>query len=393
MAQVSSKTETHLVDGEFQGFGTSLITKSARKSIEGITIPKDRLEARKLIRGFAPKLPGVYGWLDSSQQLIYVGKSKYLRSRLLSYFDKTTSDSKMKRIRRSSQSIVWEATSHELLALLREQELICKHRPSMNVQGQPTRRQPGFICISDSIAPKAYLARKLSPRTRNWFGPISGTGELSAAITSLNYAFELRDCPDSTRFRFNNQLQLFEETDHAKCLRFELNTCPAPCVGACSVNHYSKSVEAAFAFLAGDEKILTRLEKEMQTYATKQAFEKATVLRDQLQSLAWLNRRLKALREAETLLNGVYELPGLSTRPIWLWLRRGEIIGCHAKSRKIPKAVLDQLDQASNSTNLSDSILNTYLKMLLMSWFRKYPSEKQRLLEVQQIEPVKKAVA
>lgn len=366
----------------FNGFGKSLITKAARKSLQGISIPAERLEARRELREFAPATPGIYGWLDQNQQLIYVGKSKSLRARLLSYFDKTPSDLKMQRIRENSRSIVWEATSHELLALLREQELIVNHRPPMNVQGQPTRRQPGFVCINESIAPKAYLARKLTDRTRNWFGPVSGTGELNRAILSLNYAFRLRDCADNIKFKFSDQLQLFDNQENAKCLRFELGTCPAPCAGACSARNYAERVSRAFEFLQGDDSILQTLESEMARYSKKRAFEKALVLRDQLDSLQWLSRRLAVLRQAEDLLNGVYEIPGLSRRPIWIWLRRGEIIGCHAKSTQIPKSVLNQLNQTGNPTNLIQSILNTYLKMIMVGWFRKHPQEKRYLLGI-----------
>ena len=162
-----------------------------------------------MLHDHCPLTPGVYGWLDSLGQICYVGKSKSLRKRLLSYFAKTPADKKAERIRQHSKRLVWEPVSGELLALIREQELIYRWRPDFNTQGQPTRRQPAFVCIGDGPAPNAIFTRRLNRKMTHVFGPIAGTGQLRAAVESLNQVFRLRDCPDKTQFEFNNQQQLF----------------------------------------------------------------------------------------------------------------------------------------------------------------------------------------
>ena len=210
----------------FAGFGPSILIRQTRGRLRGSQIPNERLAARQMLRDKCPTLPGVYGWLDSNRQLVYVGKSKSLRSRLLSYFAKTPSDNKMVRLRQLSESLVWEPISNELLALIREQELIHRWRPDFNRQGQPNRMQPAFVCISHSAAPNAYLSRQISPRAGPAFGPIAGTRRLRLAIESLNHEFQLRDCADKTKFIFNDQLQLFGDLSAAQCIRYELGTCP-----------------------------------------------------------------------------------------------------------------------------------------------------------------------
>ena len=91
-------------------------------------------------RELCPRRPGVYGMLDPDGKLIYVGKAKSLRVRLLSYFRPKSRDRKAGRILGSTRSIVWECLPSEFAALLRELELIRRWRPRFNVQGQPHRR-------------------------------------------------------------------------------------------------------------------------------------------------------------------------------------------------------------------------------------------------------------
>ncbi|MEC8509363.1 MAG: hypothetical protein VXZ53_20450 [Planctomycetota bacterium] len=185
--------------------GNSLIPAAARIHVQGIHLPKNRLEARKLIREKIPRVPGIYGYIDRSKRLIYVGKSKALRHRLLSYQSKNPPDAKMTRIVRQAHALVWEPISHELLALLREQELISRWRPVCNTQGQPQRRQPVFLKLDMNAAPFATHARRVSHNTpHHFFGPIAGSKEVGRAIVSLNYAFRLRDCHAKTPMNYGN---------------------------------------------------------------------------------------------------------------------------------------------------------------------------------------------
>ena len=318
-----------LAQRQFSGFGESLLCPEAAGAEHCIEIPRDRMQARKLLRETCPRSPGVYGWLDPHRQLHYVGKSKSLRHRLLSYFAKIPSDPKMARIRRQSGQIVWQPVSHELLALLREQELINRFRPGFNSQGQPTRRRPAYVCLTDSTAPTTVVRRQLANNENQYrFGPILGTSQLRAAIDVLNNCFGLRDCPDQTKMEFSDQLQLFQHERPAKCMRLELATCPGPCAGACSKADYQQGVSRALAFLQGfDTSVLDDLQARMQRTALHRQFEAAAVWRDRWESLAWLHRRLESLRRARMELNCVYEIPGLQGK-IWLILDGGLPIAC-----------------------------------------------------------------
>ncbi len=369
----------------FDGFGPSVLVRQTRGYLRHSRIPPDRLTARKMLRQLCPTVPGVYGWLDTNGQLIYVGKSKSLRSRLLSYFAKTPSDPKMDRIRQQSYQLIWEPISDELLALIREQELIHRWRPPLNVQGQPNRLKPAFICLSHSPAPNAYLTRQKSPQVDIAFGPITGTERLRQAIETLNYEFELRDCPDKTKFEFNDQLNLFGNLSTAQCIRHELGTCPAPCAAGCSASDYKRRVDNLLAFMAGrDRTILSRLKSEMETAASKRAFERAACLRDNLDRLTWLDRRLSALRMAESTLNGALAIEARKGRIAWLLLHQGKLIESmpyHANHPKRAKAALDSLKKtSSHQADITTTRLDISLQLLIMSWFKKHPQYRRQII-------------
>lgn len=368
----------------FDGFGPSILAAPTRGRLQSHEIPPERLDARKMLRSECPIEPGVYGWLDPNGQLIYVGKSKTLRRRLLTYFAKTPSDRKMLRIRQHSHQLVWEPVSHELLALIREQELIYRWRPEFNSQGQPTRMQPAFICLGKGAAPNAFLARRLSAKAGRSYGPISGTNRLRDAALSLNMAFRLRDCADKTGFRFNDQRTLFEDPVPAGCIRFELNSCDGPCAGFCSSATYQQNVNRAIDFLEGrDRSILSELESRMHAAAAISAFERAAMLRDYRDSLVWLDRRLSALRIAEQQLNGVLQIETRSNKTAWLVLKAGRIVlsGSMPRSAERAAAAAAKLTRISRQRRqLPSNLLEMNLQLIVTSWLQKNPQLKKQLM-------------
>ncbi|MDA7858909.1 GIY-YIG nuclease family protein [Mariniblastus sp.] len=368
----------------FNGFGASILVQQTRGRIKRHQIPTDRMQARELLHDHCPLTPGVYGWLDDRNQLCYVGKSKSLRKRLLSYFAKTPADKKTARIRQHSQTLVWEPISNELLALLREQELIYRWRPEFNTQGQPTKRQPAFICLEGGLAPNAFFTRRVTDKSEFSFGPIAGTGRLRSAVDTINQCFQLRDCADKIKFKFNNQLTLFENPQTAQCIRFELGTCPAPCAAQCSSHAYQSNVTEAREFILGNDlAILSRLDQEMQNAAGRQSFEKAAILRDHIKNLNWLNRRMSALRNAQKSFNGVLPIKARKKRAAWLILKGGQLIGSTIAPDSEERAIatIKRLTEASlHEKPMPENLMEMNLQLILIAWFRKHPKLKNSLI-------------
>ena len=373
---------------KFEGFGPSILVRQMRGILASLPLPEDRMQARKLIRENCPLTPGIYGWLDSNRQLAYVGKSKCLRKRLLSYLALNPNDSKAARIRRHCDLICWEPISHELLALLREQELINRWRPEFNSMGQPTRMQPAYLCVAGSPAPNMRLARRLPDKYLHAYGPIRGTKRLRGALNSLNHVFNLRDCPDKTKFEFQNQGFLFDNPVSAACIRYELGSCPGPCAGKCDSSQYTSLVNDAVAFLNGKRpEVLNQIESKMREAALREAFESAAIYRDSWKQLTWLDRRLTGLRLAKEHLNGVLEIDARRERTAWMILQGGKLVATVAKPNNEKRALraVDAIEYACRGeSGLSTNLLEMSLQLIIISWFRKNPKIKKQLLSFEQ---------
>src|SRR5262249_14915687 len=146
--------------------------------ITGPRVSKLRLQVQQE----CPRRPGVYGMLDAQEELIYVGKAKCLRSRLLGYFRVGSRDPKAGRILEQTRTILWERAASEFAALLRELELIRRWQCRFNVQGQPGRRRPQYICLGRRPAPHAFLARQPPAGALACFGPVPAGRRVREAV-------------------------------------------------------------------------------------------------------------------------------------------------------------------------------------------------------------------
>lgn len=284
---------------EFVGFGSSAHWSRLRPRQGGFSLAAAPRDSRRLLRELCPARPGVYGMIDAAGDLIYVGKSKSLKNRLLTYLQTEPTEPKAGRIIEAAERLVWEVLPHELAALVRELELIRRWRPEYNVRGQPGLFRRVWLCLGRGPAPQAYLAPEPNGRAKHAFGPLPSKEVLREAVRFLNTRFKLRDCPERVPMVFADQLELFDSDRRPQCTRFELGTCPAPCAAGCTRRSYSANVGRAKAFLEGaDLGMLERLERDMLAAAESRHFERAANLRDVWLPLHWLSRQLEALREA-----------------------------------------------------------------------------------------------
>jgi excinuclease ABC subunit C len=339
-------------------------------------------QLRRNLREQCPRQPGVYGMLDLHGELIYVGKAKSLRARLLTYFRPRSRDAKATRVVNQVQGIVWEIWPDEFAALHRELELIRRWRPRCNVQGKPHSWQHTYVCLGRAPAAYAFLARR--PRLSGaltCFGPVLAGRRAREAVRRLNDWFRLRDCPQKQEMIFADQAELFAAEHTPGCLRLELGTCLGPCAAACSRPDYAAQVQAARHFLAGaDATPLVMLERQMLQAAAAQQYERASLLRDKFAAFSWLHRQLDQLRQAAMMEPMVYSVLGHDGSMRWYLLHGGRAVtaALAPADQDVRAGVLRQWQALRPSTTNGGEHLAGVL--LLAAWFRRHPQERARVV-------------
>lgn len=345
---------------------------------------------RALMRRDCPRLPGVYGMLDRKNELIYVGKAKNLRARLLSYFRPRSRDPKAGRILKRTRALVWEIASSEFAALLRELELIQRWQPRFNVQGQPGQRRRVYVCVGRSPAAMVFLAKR-PPRTAlAAFGPVSAGFKAREAMRRLNDWFRLRDCPQSQEMSFAEQRELFALPLTPGCIRHEIGTCLGPCAAACSRDDYAAGVQAALAFLRGDDETpLRSVETEMMAASAELAFERAAALRDKLDSLTWLSEHLRRVREAARH-SFIYPVRGHDQAEWWYLIHGGRVCAAvpsptEGKSQREAVRRIQEVYGRRSALAAAPGPGDIDGVLLVAAWFRRRKEERRHTLDPQAI--------
>jgi excinuclease ABC subunit C len=343
---------------------------------------------RTAVRTGCPKKPGVYGMLDQHGDLIYVGKAKHLRTRLLSYFRPRGRDARVGRIVDNTFGVVWEINPSEFAALHRELELIQRWRPRFNVAGKPNGWRYTYVCLGRKPAPYVYLAARPPASAALAFGPVPAGGMAHEAVRRANDLFRLRDCPQKQEMIFADQHELFPVERAAGCLRYEIGTCLGPCAAACTRHGYAAQVRAAAAFLDGkDVSALQALHRDMAAAAAEQAFERATSLRDKLEALTWLHEQLETLRAARTSPSVVYPVTSWDGTTLWYLIHGGRaIVGTpaprDAAERGRTAALMQRVFRPGDGELKVSAPVEGVL--LVASWFRRFPQERRRALTPEQ---------
>lgn len=345
---------------------------------------------RSHVREHARNTPGVYRMLASDGEIVYVGKSKAIRSRLMSYFRAAYPEDKGARILREATRIEWDYEPSEFAALLRELRLIKQYRPRFNVAMKRDARHYSFIKLTRGAAPKLIVVRGAGQDDATvYYGPFVGAHRIAEAVRELNDVLGLRDCRGDQPIFFADQRELFTTLARTPgCIRHEIRKCLGPCVGGCSVAEYNAQLAMARAFLEGSSNgPAEALRVQMESASESLEFERARVYRDKLARLESLREQFDRLRFAVETLSFVYDVPGVDGRDRTYVIRRGIVRAevdtprtSHGRGA-VNRLVRDIFGErgpsgASIPTHEIDELL------LLSSWFRKFPGEMERARRV-----------
>jgi len=346
---------------------------------------------RATVRQDAADRPGIYRMLSSTGEVVYVGKSKQVRTRLLSYFRCSYPEDKGARILREADAIDWEYTPSEFAALLHELKLIKQFRPRLNVRMKRDGTNYAFIKITRGAAPKLSVVRGPSADDASvYYGPFVGAQRIEEALRELSDVLMLRDCRSDMNMHFSDQQELFQLGARTPgCIRYEIGKCLGPCVGGCSVGRYEEQVALARAFLDGaSDGPMESLQTQMKEASEQLQFERAASLRDKLQRLEVLREQFARLRFAVEQLSFVYTVRGHEGEDRVYVVKRGVVRAELPKPRsswqreKLKRLARDIFGSAPEKPALAVPTHEIDELLLLSSWFRKFPGEMSRTKQV-----------
>ncbi len=341
---------------------------------------------RATVRAGTADRPGIYRMLAADGEVLYVGKSKQLRTRLLSYFRCAYPAEKGGRMLREAHAIDWEYTPNEFAALLRELRLIKRFRPRFNVAMKRDARHYSFIKVTRGPAPKLLVVRGGgSDDASVYYGPFYGAQRVSEAVRELNDALGLRDCSLDRSMVFADQAELFSIMPRTPgCIRHEIRKCLGPCVAACSEREYMERVRLARDFLEGSsDGPMAQLRADMEESSLRLEFERAAALRDKLHRLELLREQFGRLRFAVETLSFVYTVPGFDGDDRVYLIRRGQVRAEEPapRSRKDRGRIRELVDDIFRPIERVTSAIPPHEideLLLLSSWFRRFPKELDR---------------
>lgn len=236
-------------------------------------------EGATLIREYADSLPekaGVYRMIGFDDKVLYVGKAKNLKSRVLSYTRPTNLNNRIMRMVSQTQSMIFERTASESEALLLEADLIKSLKPHFNVLLRDDKSYPYILCRLDHDVPQILKHRGKKTTKGIYWGPFASGSHVARILEILQKVFLLRTCSDSV---YANRSR--------PCLLYQIKRCSAPCTQEIALDDYMKTVKYAEDFMAGgSKKIIQAITDDMYRASKNMDYEKASEYRDRLKALS-----------------------------------------------------------------------------------------------------------
>lgn len=244
-----------------------------------------------------PSLPGCYIYYNKEGEIIYVGKAKILKRRVMSYFNRKHSSVKVEVLVSQIERLEYIITNTEVEALILESHLIKKHKPRYNVLLKDDKKYPYFL-ITDEDFPRITIVRKknMNPEKGRYYGPYTDIRAMHATLDFLKKIFPLKQCK-SPKFK------------DRPCLYYHIGRCMAPCQNIVTSEEYKNIVRQAELFLSGKQsELMKQLQEQMQKYAESLQFEKAAKLRDSYNDLQKTLEKQKVVYENTKLNEDVISL-------------------------------------------------------------------------------------
>lgn len=219
-----------------------------------------------------PHEPGVYLFRDSNGEVLYVGTSKDLRTRVRSYFTAAETRSRMGEMIGLAESVDPIVCATPLEAAVRELRLIAAHRPRYNRRSKYPDKIT-YIRLTDEPWPRLSIVRRATPTTPALLGPFGSRQTAERALAAMHETFMIRQCT----------IRLPRHPRDGGCVLGEMGRCMAPCSGSVDPRQYAAEVDRVKGAIESDaESVLMRLNQRMERLGAEERFEEAATCRDRL---------------------------------------------------------------------------------------------------------------
>lgn len=235
-----------------------------------------KLPTRDVIKNLPPK-PGVYQFLNSNEEIIYIGKAKNLRKRVSSYFKTSESTNfKQESMVKKIDQIKYILVENESEALLLENNLIKENKPKYNILLKDDKTYP-WICIKNERFPRVLQTRNYVTDGSEYFGPYTSGIMVKTLLGLIKQLYKLRSC------KLSLSAAGIKKGKFKRCLEFHLGNCKAPCEGLQEVEDYNQSVFQIREILKGNyHQVINHLKQLMQQFSGELRFEEAEAIRQKI---------------------------------------------------------------------------------------------------------------
>ena len=233
----------------------------------------------KLILPVIPEKPGVYQFIDSSGNMLYVGKAKNLKKRVSSYFSRNQS-AKTSVMLRKAVALNHIVADNESDALLLENNLIKSHQPRYNILLKDDKSFP-WICIKNEPFPRVFSTRNTVKDGSEYYGPYTSGQMVKTLINLVRQLYKFRTC------NLNLTEKNIKSGKFRVCLEYHLGNCKAPCTGLQDEEDYMNNIKQIRDILKGNiSSVIEHLKMLMKEYSGRMKFEEAQLIKEKLEILS-----------------------------------------------------------------------------------------------------------
>jgi excinuclease ABC subunit C len=242
------------------------------------TLAENAEKSISIIQDFAasiPETPGVYQMHDNLDRILYIGKAKNLKKRILSYTQLPKLTQRTLVMLSHLDHLTVSHTRSESEALLLEMNLIKSQKPRYNILLRDDKTFPYILIRKNHPFPQILITREKQRNRGSYYGPFGSGLAAHTMIEQLQKAFLIRNCSDNT---FSSRSR--------PCLLHQIKRCAAPCVGLVDQQQYKNLIQQSKNVIKGNTKhILASLSTQMENASKKLQFEEAARLRDRIRTL------------------------------------------------------------------------------------------------------------